>query len=149
MPAEESIAALVVELDHLAEQVAALSAEVETELPREEAAPWNAVYRALAERVLPLSLRDQESHRGDRRFACLQRQRIRLLREGATLREQSAVMREHLQDLAERCRAVAARRERTLAEAAALMRQHRAALDWAGQVTAYQRMSRSRRFDLK
>src|SRR6266508_2407037 len=92
---EASLAGLEGELAGLDEGAGRLDTAVSDEIGSagRARAPWSAALEALAENVMPLSLKDDALSPPQRRLEAMRRRRVRLLREAAVLRERTAALR--------------------------------------------------------
>jgi hypothetical protein len=111
--APSTVHSVAASLLDLSRQAAALADQVAAELVAlgsASAAFWETPERrALAERVLPLSLLDGGARPQAYRLAGLTRRMVRLLREGAALRAQSDALRLQVATLLEQARTLRAR----------------------------------------
>jgi hypothetical protein len=125
--------ALADDLLHLSADVDELVREIEQELGRSDA-PWAAIRAELGERVLPLSLKDGRAWMDDRRQAGLERQRVRLLREAAVLRETQQAIAQRLAEIQERWDAIAHHSARLREWSLLASQQHQEAAAWSEEV---------------
>jgi hypothetical protein len=136
MPGGDSVQTLADDLLQLSADVDGLVREIEQELDRSEA-PWAVVRAKLGERVLPLSLKDGSASIDERRQAGLERQRVRLLREGAVLREAHQAIARRLVEIQERWDAVTHHSARLREWSLLASQQHRIAAAWSAEVREY------------
>jgi hypothetical protein len=146
-------AAALRELDDLEGRAAALAAAIGRELAELEqeaqvGAPWDDARRDLAERVLPLSLKDPGAGPVARRLLALERRQRRLVREGASLRAQSEALRRYLEEVRRRLRARPGAHAALPGWLEALRAHHRHLAAWSDRLARYERGRRRRRLGL-